>query len=312
MEDTPQHRRRQDISGRRINQTNGKFTNARSERSRISDRYRFRYTFNVQSPQIRFLPFMQFNPFVKKNSHKFAFPALYHRRTIVLDGLIEVLRFSEPPSPSIVRIWIPESVIVINMRYCKNYCGVRSISFEVNSRLRRLEWHAFSSSSLQSIVIPGSVEILGCLCFSGCKSLTSISFECNSRLTRIDSEAFSFSSVQSIVIPRSVEILGSYCFFCCESLSSISFESNSELTRIDSDAFSFSSLQSILIPSNYQSIDGSAFSFMDLSNCLIESENQRFVSENCFLIDVVDHKLIRNFSSSSDVEIASNIAILGS
>jgi hypothetical protein len=114
------------------------------------------------------------------------------------------------------------------------------------------------------------------------------------------------------VIPRSVEILGSSCFSSCESLSSISFESNSELTRIDSDAFSLSSLHSIIIPSNVQSIDGSAFSVVDLSNLLIESGNQRFVFENCFLIDVVDHKLIRNFSESSHIEIPADIEILGS
>jgi hypothetical protein len=83
------------------------------------------------------------------------------------------------------------------------------------------------------------------------------------------------------------------------------------LTRIESYAFSSSSLQSILIPRKVQFIDGSAFIGVRLSSISIESGNEYFVVENEFLIDIVDHRLIRNFSSSSDVEIASNIEILG-
>jgi hypothetical protein len=49
-----------------------------------------------------------------------------------------------------------------------------------------------------------------------------------------------------------------------------------------------------------------------LSNCLIESGNRRFVYENGFLIDVVDHKLILSFSTSSHLEIGRDIEILGS
>jgi hypothetical protein len=43
-----------------------------------------------------------------------------------------------------------------------------------------------------------------------------------------------------------------------------------------------------------------------------ESGNEIFVVENEFLIDIVHHKLIGNFSESSDIEIGSNIEILGS
>jgi hypothetical protein len=49
-----------------------------------------------------------------------------------------------------------------------------------------------------------------------------------------------------------------------------------------------------------------------LSSISIESGNEYFVIEQEFLIDIIHHKLIRNFSSSSDVEIPSNIEILGS
>jgi hypothetical protein len=69
--------------------------------------------------------------------------------------------------------------------------------------------------------------------------------------------------------------------------------------RIESDAFSYSSLKSIVIPANVLSITGSPFSGMNLSSCSIKSENRRFVFEKAFLIDVINHILIRNISASS-------------
>jgi hypothetical protein len=113
------------------------------------------------------------------------------------------------------------------------------------------------------------------------------------------------------LIPCNVEILGWSCFSSCKSLTSISFELNSRLTRIESDAFSDSSLQSIVIPSNVCFINASAFVGVNLSNCLIESGNQKFVCENAFLINVVDHKLIRSFSTSSHLEILTILKFLG-
>jgi hypothetical protein len=84
------------------------------------------------------------------------------------------------------------------------------------------------------------------------------------------------------------------------------------LTRIESNAFSFSSLESIVIPRNVRFIDGSAFIRVPLSSISIESGNEIFVIENDLLIDVLHHKLIRNFSRSSTIEIGRNVEILGS
>jgi hypothetical protein len=120
-----------------------------------------------------------------------------------------------------------------------------------------------------------------------------------------------FSKSSAIEIGNNIEILGSYCFASCESLSSITFESNSHLTRIESFTFPCSSLQSIVIPRNVQFIDGSAFMDMTLSSISIESGNEIFVIEHDFLIDILHHKLIRNFSKSSAIEIGNNIEILG-
>jgi hypothetical protein len=207
---------------------------------------------------------------------------------------------------------IPSSVEFLGSSCFSNCKSLSSITFESNSHLTRIESSAFSFSSLQSIGIQSSVEILCSSCFSNCRSLSSISFEAYSRLTRIESYAFSGSSLQSIVIPRSVEILGPSCFSNCKLLSSITFESNSRLIRIESSAFSYSELQSILIPRSVQFIDGSAFVDLSLFAISLEAENDKFVLENGFLIDIIHHKLIRNFSTSLTVQIANSIEILGS
>jgi hypothetical protein len=66
-----------------------------------------------------------------------------------------------------------------------------------------------------------------------------------------------------------------------------------------------------VIPRSVQFIDGSAFCHVKLSSCEIESGDDRFVFEHEFLIDILDHKLIHNFSNSSDITIPFSIQILG-
>jgi hypothetical protein len=84
------------------------------------------------------------------------------------------------------------------------------------------------------------------------------------------------------------------------------------LKSIELCAFSWSSLKSIDIPPNVQFIDGSAFAGIE-SNCVsIEAGHQQFSIENEFLVDVINQRLIRNFSSSSSIPICSDIEILGS
>jgi hypothetical protein len=163
---------------------------------------------------------------------------------------------------------------------------------------------------ITAILIPRNVEIPCSFCSSFPQSFSSMSFQSNSPFIRIESSAFAGSSLQTILIPCSVKILCSSCFSFCESLSSISFESNSRLTRIESSAFSYSSLQSIVIPLNVRFIDGSAFCYVNLSSITIENGNNRYVVENDFLIDFVDHQLIRIFSKSTTITIPKDIEIL--
>jgi hypothetical protein len=61
-----------------------------------------------------------------------------------------------------------------------------------------------------------------------------------------------------------------------------------------------------------QFIDGSAFTNTKLDSFFIEAESDVFHVEHEFLIDIVHHKLIRNFSDSSNIEIPRMIEIFGS
>jgi hypothetical protein len=129
----------------------------------------------------------------------------YERRVIVIGGSINTVTLCSLKNTEILRVWIPNSIMFLNWQwetrefgFGKEHGALKSIVFESNSRLTRIEPETFSDSSLQSMVIPNNVEILGWGCFSNCESLSSITFESNSRLIRIESFAFSYSSLQSI------------------------------------------------------------------------------------------------------------------
>jgi hypothetical protein len=66
---------------------------------------------------------------------------------------------------------IPRNIEIIGQG-CSHSCqSLKSISFESDSQLKRIDSQAFSSSSLQSIVVPRSVEYLASSCFELCQSL---------------------------------------------------------------------------------------------------------------------------------------------
>jgi hypothetical protein len=116
-----------------------------------------------------------------------------------------------------------------------------------------------------------------------------------------------YSDPVQVWFDASILILQFRLFRQTRRLHSVTFESNSRLTRIESRAFSLSSLQSIVILRGVRFLDGSAFRNVKLSSISIENENERFVIQNDCLIDIVDHKLIRNLSISLSVTIPCNI-----
>jgi hypothetical protein len=108
-------------------------------------------------------------------------------------------------------IVIPASITVLTKESFQNASGVESITFEVRSRLRRLETGTFSlCSSLKSICIAASVEFIGRGCFArtpDSPASISIEFDKASQLREIEPGAFDGCSLSAICIPASVETM---------------------------------------------------------------------------------------------------------
>jgi hypothetical protein len=68
---------------------------------------------------------------------------LPHRRIIVRNGFIEAGIFSERCSASIVRVWVPESNVAIDVNGSDQDEGIHAISFESHSVLTRTEFTAY-------------------------------------------------------------------------------------------------------------------------------------------------------------------------
>jgi hypothetical protein len=80
------------------------------------------------------------------------------------------------------------------------------VSFEPNSRLRRIGAKAFLRSSLRCIDIPSNVETIGQCCFSFCRDLSIVRFALNSRLCAIEQDAFECcGSLETIWIPSHLQ-----------------------------------------------------------------------------------------------------------
>jgi hypothetical protein len=62
-----------------------------------------------------------------------------------------------------------------------SFKSVKSVVFDENSQLSRLEDRAFCGSGVTSIHLPASVTVIGEYCFSGCGSLASITCDPASR-----------------------------------------------------------------------------------------------------------------------------------
>jgi hypothetical protein len=113
--------------------------------------------------------------------------------------------------------------------------SVKSVVFEENSQLSRLEARAFCESGLTSIHLPASVSVIGEHCFSDCASLASITFESGSQLSELANSVFSSSGLTSIHLPASVLVIGARCFSDCVSLTSITFDPASKFCGSEAD-----------------------------------------------------------------------------
>jgi hypothetical protein len=209
------------------------------------------------------------------------------------------------------RVQVPNFVEIIGKSSFSHSSGIRQISFESESNLRRIEDMAFSLSSLADIEIPKSVEFIGKFCFAWCHSLIEVKFASGSRLSKIEDSTFTDSRLRRICIPRSVEVIGGHCFASCKSLNQLTFEKNSALKQIGELAFfACFGLKSFVFPGQVEFIDGSAFCVVNLEHVTIESASSQFVLEGLILHDLSRNAIVRNFGQSEYLLVGTRIEIL--
>jgi predicted DsbA family dithiol-disulfide isomerase len=90
-------------------------------------------------------------------------------------------------------IHIPASVEVLCNHCFWNCNSLASVTFELDSKLQRIEESAFEESGLTAIHIPAFVEVLCKQCFSKCNSLASVTFESDSKLHEVAADTFARS-----------------------------------------------------------------------------------------------------------------------
>jgi hypothetical protein len=158
------------------------------------------------------------------------------------------------------------------------------VTFEAESKLKRIGDSCFSDSSLTSICIHGRVEILGKCCFAATTGLTACEFEPDSSLTEFKEECFSNClSLRSIRIPGSVEGLGRLCFHNCSKLKVVEFESESKLTRIGEFCFYQCSLETVCIPRSVEIVVDNCFYDTLIERLTFESNSRlRHVEDGAF------------------------------
>lgn len=161
---------------------------------------------------------------------------------------------------SITTVFIPQSVEIIGVYSFHDCSNLHTVVFKGNPRLKIIETHAFSITSLKKFDFPSGIERIGDSAFSKCENLLSITFHDDAKITTIPPNMFSCSALTKVIIPQSVEVIDNYAFNKCSSLSLVTFQDGSKLKIIGESAFSNTSIRYIDIPSGVEEIRGWAFS----------------------------------------------------
>jgi hypothetical protein len=92
----------------------------------------------------------------------------FYPRLIVVDGLVLPVSTSPHFPSSGNRLWIPSTIAIIPSKCVPEQTHIKSIMFEIGSKLRSIQTETFSGTFLEFIIFPNSVEVLGSKCFSEC------------------------------------------------------------------------------------------------------------------------------------------------
>ena len=184
---------------------------------------------------------------------------------------------------NVVNVEIPNTVT--NIQYCAfaSIDGLNKVSFENNSKLKKIEDEAFGRSTLSEIVIPNGVEEIG-------------------------KAAFVNTNIQSIVLPDSVKKIGEYCFAYTKSLNDAHLGNGinviedglfgnsglknvnipTSVTRIGMYAFVDTNLEEIIIPNTVMNMGGGTFEYCRKLKKVTLGERLISIPWKCFLNTAVE------------------------
>lgn len=174
--------------------------------------------------------------------------------------------------------------------YCKS---LKSVSFDVDSKIKTICKFAFANSNVESLSLPSSIECLEDGWCYGISKLNDISVSpknekfmlYNKSLLIFDKKVIVFAkrNIVEVTIPSFITRIASFAFYYCFKLESVSFEDESSLAEISNESFGYCyELKNVSpIPASVNKICNSAF-----QNC--ESlESITFVLESS-LLELID------------------------
>ena len=179
----------------------------------------------------------------------------------------------------------PAKVTRINAEAFRDVENLKTITFDANSNLQEIEYHAFRwCHSLKEVSLPKSLQRLNEI-FYMCINLETINIAAGSKLTSIREKAFSTNpklkafnflgdcdlvrieknvfaglrELQSFTIPKPVRFIESNAFIGCASMKTVRFHRDAEIAEIGAGAFADCGITSINIPAKVVKIEREAF-----------------------------------------------------
>jgi hypothetical protein len=120
----------------------------------------------------------------------------FARRRAKREGVTEIVSNDFIRLTAVDRAWISSSVSGFTKTIFSHRTSFATDTFEMNSKLHRIEEFAFEGSGLRPIQVLISIECVSKLCFFSCSSQTSVTLKRNSQLHRIDEGACLWSGLQ--------------------------------------------------------------------------------------------------------------------
>lgn len=172
-------------------------------------------------------------------------------------------------------ITIPSTITEIRP-YAFSNANLSRLTFEKDSKLKRIGREAFTSNFLKNIEIPSSVELLEDGWIGERKNQLTVKIHPENKFYKSlddflivgksnpDNDEYDVlvvanSDISEVFIPSSIKIIGSFAFNNCSNFLEVKFQNDSKLEIIGKSAFSMTQINSIKIPASVKQIGKHAF-----------------------------------------------------